>query len=1132
MDWNRRVRTVAAVGALAVGLGLATGPADPTAVAAPDSFTIHGAGYGHGIGMSQYGAHGMALRDASAGRIISFYYGGARAGSVGLPSTIRVGILQANHDPSAGGRLRRVLVRGPRCPAWAAAAASRSRARPPGGRAVRRRLAGGVTWSIRPESGGVSVFDLSRRRVFGPTRAGTGLIVRYQTTVPPARLLLPQTGQQLRWGRLDVSLVRDNRGVLRPRAVARLPFNHYLRGLGEMPGSFAYAALRAQAIAARSYALVAAQSRGQHSGRGSWDGCDCAVYSGVRDQLYAGYVKEQGVHGRRWVTAVRRTGRWVVRWHGRTVQAFYSSSSGGYTSSNAQWGSPTTRAGATPTTAAAAPTPTPTTAGPCGVGGLAGRPPRRRHGDRGPRGQARLLGLAGLQHYRHRRQGRPAPQRHPDRRPVPRRPRPQVDQVPRPPLTGCLPWRARPEAAARGRGRAEMGCGTSGRPVGGRCATGTPPHAWRSLVQFRSLRSLARRTVAAGAASAVALTLFNAVQPTLGARRVDPGTVKDVPIALVPAGALKAAPKGAASGAGVPKAVPGVGTQLVSAPVAVGKARFVGVSWPVPPAGPQVEGLGRVWLRARTAAGWSSWREVEPAADGPDPTSREYRRPDRVHSDGQWLEAGTAEVQLRADRPVTSANSGTTGTSDTTGTSGVSGVQAHLIAPDMTATPGTEGPRAGVATAATARPAIVSRAAWGARESLRRAGPEYSAAVKAAFIHHTVQSNRYAPSESAALVRADYLYHVRSRGWNDIGYNFLVDRHGRVFEGRYGGVTRAVPGAHSGGFNTNTTGGGHARDLHHQPAPGAHAGGAEAAAGLEAGPDPRRPDRQDHPPERRRPPTSATRPAASCSPAPSSGTGPPPTPPARAARPSPCCAPSAGRVRPEAGVPTGVYARFSSKARWRVTVTESNAATVRSFAGVDSQARVRWSGRAASGALAPPGWAKVTVTARAGGAWARPAVSRVFVDRTAPPAGTSTGGFSAGAWAVSNANAEQLSTSSRVFGAYRWGRAGDIPVVGDCDGDGTQTVGVVRPNRAAGTNRFLLRNSSGPALGFNYAQHEHGRPGRSGRPVRAGRRPLPGRRLGRRRRLHPGGPAGRHLLVPQRRRERALGVPHPVRAPR
>ena len=102
-----------------------------------------------------------------------------------------------------------------------------------------------------------------------------------------------------------------------------------------------------------------------------------------------------------------------------------------------------------------------------------------------------------------------------------------------------------------------------------------------------------------------------------------------------------------------------------------------------------------------------------------------------------------------------------------------------------------------MATAATARPRIISRRAWGANESSRRASPDYSGTVKAAFAHHTVQSNSYPPSESAALVRSDYLYHVRTRDWNDIGYNVLVDRYGRVFEGRYGGVTRAVLGAHA-----------------------------------------------------------------------------------------------------------------------------------------------------------------------------------------------------------------------------------------------------------------------------------------------------------------------------------------------
>jgi stage II sporulation protein D len=351
MRWGRRVRSLATVGALVVGLGLTAGPADPAAQrtapgaadgpapsAAPAAFTISGAGYGHGVGMSQYGAHGMALRGYSASRILSFYYGGAKAGSVRLPATIRVGLLQANRDPGVGGRLKRVRVQGLEVPGGGSGRITVS-GTSPGGRTVRRPLPGHVTFSIKPQSAGMSVFTLAGRRVFGPTRPGTGVFVRYQTLGPPARLLLPQTGQQLRWGRLDVSLVRDDRGVVRPRAVAVIPFNLYLRGLAEMPGSFASAALRAQAVAARSFALVATQTRGQHSGRGLWDGCDCAVYATVRDQRYLGYANEVGAGGRRWVTAVRRTGSWVVRWRGRTVQAFYSSSSGGWASSNAQWGS-------------------------------------------------------------------------------------------------------------------------------------------------------------------------------------------------------------------------------------------------------------------------------------------------------------------------------------------------------------------------------------------------------------------------------------------------------------------------------------------------------------------------------------------------------------------------------------------------------------------------------------------------------------------------------------------------------------------------------------------------------------------------------------------------------------------------
>jgi flagellar hook assembly protein FlgD len=109
------------------------------------------------------------------------------------------------------------------------------------------------------------------------------------------------------------------------------------------------------------------------------------------------------------------------------------------------------------------------------------------------------------------------------------------------------------------------------------------------------------------------------------------------------------------------------------------------------------------------------------------------------------------------------------------------------------------------ALAASGAPVIVTRSQWGADERLRSASPSYSP-VKMAFVHHTAGNNTYAQADAPALVRAIYAYHTKSLGWNDIGYNFLVDRFGTVYEGRYGGITRGVIGAHVYGFNTGSTG--------------------------------------------------------------------------------------------------------------------------------------------------------------------------------------------------------------------------------------------------------------------------------------------------------------------------------------
>ena len=107
---------------------------------------------------------------------------------------------------------------------------------------------------------------------------------------------------------------------------------------------------------------------------------------------------------------------------------------------------------------------------------------------------------------------------------------------------------------------------------------------------------------------------------------------------------------------------------------------------------------------------------------------------------------------------------------------------------------------------AAGAPDIVSREEWGAEQcGPPRADPSYGQ-VQVGFVHHTVDANDYGPQDSAAIVRAICRYHRVTKGWRDIGYNFLVDRYGQVFEGRAGGIDQPVIGAQAQGYNGLSTG--------------------------------------------------------------------------------------------------------------------------------------------------------------------------------------------------------------------------------------------------------------------------------------------------------------------------------------
>ncbi|MES4879681.1 N-acetylmuramoyl-L-alanine amidase [Streptomyces sp. NPDC000349] len=104
------------------------------------------------------------------------------------------------------------------------------------------------------------------------------------------------------------------------------------------------------------------------------------------------------------------------------------------------------------------------------------------------------------------------------------------------------------------------------------------------------------------------------------------------------------------------------------------------------------------------------------------------------------------------------------------------------------------------------RPAIVPRSAWLGGAARDQPAPRYDDKILAVFVHHTDTPNGYDCADVPAILRGVYMGQTGARDWDDIGYNFIVDRCGTVYEGRAGGADRPVTGAHTQGFNHRTTG--------------------------------------------------------------------------------------------------------------------------------------------------------------------------------------------------------------------------------------------------------------------------------------------------------------------------------------
>jgi hypothetical protein len=246
-----------------------------------------------------------------------------------------------------------------------------------------------------------------------------------------------------------------------------------------------------------------------------------------------------------------------------------------------------------------------------------------------------------------------------------------------------------------------------------------------------------------------------------------------VKIVLAAAVAFLAAPAAAFGEASLTmREVPLHGERTLAA---ASPARFdmVGLHW---------RGPGSVDFRTRSLAGrWTAWQRAAPEAeDLPDLETREGRATAGWRLGNPYWVGHSDRIAYRLHGRVTR-------------------LRAYFVQ-----SPEERIPLRRVSM--TGSPPLISRAAWGANEAIRRAPPSYARSIQLAVVHHTAGSNSYTASQSAAIVRGIEVYHVQGNGWNDIGYNFLVDKYGQLFEGRYGGVDKNVIGAHAEGFNTGSVG--------------------------------------------------------------------------------------------------------------------------------------------------------------------------------------------------------------------------------------------------------------------------------------------------------------------------------------
>jgi SpoIID/LytB domain protein len=285
------------------------------AVDVPATFSFQGSGYGHGVGLSQMGARSMALAGQSSEQIIKYFYKDVAIEQIDDSKILRVNIghlLSSAKVSTATKASQLQIIQGEAGSESVLPVSS---------------LADSISFSIIGSTVspritlGKSTQLLTRSKTFTIRWAGTRYLEGPDTVIAVNHSGLTQ---KYKYGQIQVKAVKSPAGYRIEMTNSVRLADEYLWGVSEMPSFWPVAALEAQAIASRTYALSKA---------GIYRSvCDCDLYGSISDQTFLGYAKEiEKKYGVIWKDIITRTAGLTITQVGLPITAYFFSSSGGKT---------------------------------------------------------------------------------------------------------------------------------------------------------------------------------------------------------------------------------------------------------------------------------------------------------------------------------------------------------------------------------------------------------------------------------------------------------------------------------------------------------------------------------------------------------------------------------------------------------------------------------------------------------------------------------------------------------------------------------------------------------------------------------------------------------------------------------